>query len=360
MALPLSMPNRQPVSRARDDMAALQPSPLLRGLAYLLTLVVLAAAGSAFIRQWQGILDLRPVEVHLWAKVAEDGGWQVDSLRMPSGRTVRLTVHGVSGAHTFALAHTGIAHPEVIQPGESATLEFVAPAPGRYVLYCTTWCSLNHWRMRTVVEVYDPADEAAPLAYVQSPARYRIEVEGHMLDMPHLGEVWPAAKPDAARGAALFAQAAQTPAPAALLVELDWPNVSPAQAFTWLRSGKLGEGVAEDATWDMAAYLWQQAATPAERAQGQVLYQQNCAACHGDQGQGDGFGAAGSPEVEPDLTDLRAAAGASSALLYAKIARGGMGTGMPNWGTLLTEDELWALVAYLQTFAYTPAPEANR
>jgi mono/diheme cytochrome c family protein len=29
-----------------------------------------------------------------------------------------------------------------------------------------------------------------------------------------------------------------------------------------------------------------------------------------------------------------------------------MGTGMPNWGTLLSEDELWAVTGYLYTFMF--------
>jgi hypothetical protein len=33
-----------------------------------------------------------------------------------------------------------------------------------------------------------------------------------------------------------------------------------------------------------------------------------------------------------------------SDVLYAKIRRGGMGTEMPNFGTLFTPDETWVLV----------------
>jgi mono/diheme cytochrome c family protein len=40
-------------------------------------------------------------------------------------------------------------------------------------------------------------------------------------------------------------------------------------------------------------------------------------------------------------------------LLHGKIVRGGMGTGMPNWGSLLTDAEVWALVDYLYGFQFT-------
>jgi mono/diheme cytochrome c family protein len=49
--------------------------------------------------------------------------------------------------------------------------------------------------------------------------------------------------------------------------------------------------------------------------------------------------------------------GASSALLHGKIIRGGMGTGMPNWGSIFTEEEIWALIDYLWTFPFAAEVE---
>lgn len=51
-----------------------------------------------------------------------------------------------------------------------------------------------------------------------------------------------------------------------------------------------------------------------------------------------------------DFTDPVAMLSANSAHLQGKIMRGGMGTGMPYWGPIFTEDQTWALVAYLRTF----------
>ncbi len=45
-----------------------------------------------------------------------------------------------------------------------------------------------------------------------------------------------------------------------------------------------------------------------------------------------------------------------SDVLYAKIRRGGMGTDMPNFGTLFTPDETWALVEYLWTLPAASVP----
>ena len=46
----------------------------------------------------------------------------------------------------------------------------------------------------------------------------------------------------------------------------------------------------------------------------------------------------------------RAMLSASPAHLQGKIIRGGMGTGMPSWGPIFTDDQTWRrLIAYLWT-----------
>jgi mono/diheme cytochrome c family protein len=353
---------------SRAEWLGLSPTSMWPRLAaYGLATALIAIAAYQYCLDWQRIFELRPVPLHIWAAMPEAGGWQGDTLRVPSGRAIDLTVHGVSGTHTFALAYTSVKSSRLLGPGEQETVSFVAPAPGRYVLHCTTWCSPNHWRMRTTIEVYDPADDEAQLSYPQTSLRYAIDVAPHELEMPHLATVWPQQKPDAALGAALWAKYAretspQETSPQTILAQLSWPNVTPAGLYESLQRGRFAGGVtiaSDEEVWALVAFAQQQATTPEALAQGRALYQQNCAACHGEQGRGDGFSASFSVGQEPDFSDLRAAAGASPALYYAKIARGGMGTGMPNWGTVLTEDELWALVDYLQTFSYTPGTEGK-
>jgi mono/diheme cytochrome c family protein len=43
---------------------------------------------------------------------------------------------------------------------------------------------------------------------------------------------------------------------------------------------------------------------------------------------------------------------ASDALLQGKLLRGGMGTGMPEFGSLYSDEEQWAMIAYLRTFLF--------
>ncbi len=116
------------------------------------------------------------------------------------------------------------------------------------------------------------------------------------------------------------------------------------------------------------AYTWRAATTREVLAAGARLFRENCAACHGEAGRGDGVmadvlsdgmpGMAGTGEPDghstvrpadfthPDLL------GASPVLLHGKIVRGGMGTGMPYWGPVFTDRQLWALVDYLYAFQF--------
>ncbi len=52
-----------------------------------------------------------------------------------------------------------------------------------------------------------------------------------------------------------------------------------------------------------------------------------------------------------DFTDLRRLMSLSDAHLQGKLLRGGMGTGMPEFGSLYTADEQWALIAFVRGFA---------
>lgn len=338
-----------------------------RILATLLAIVLMAAAVRQFAQGWKGILDLRPVALAVRASLPEQGGWHGDALRVASGRRVNLTVTSVAGTHSFALAHTDVRSRRPLAPGEQETVQFVAPAPGRYVLYCTSWCSPDHWRMRTVLEVFDPEQPEAPLAYPQEPPRFQLAVEDLPLDTAHPADTHAAAagaseRPNAAAGAVLWRQLGPAQTPLALLVDLGWPVVTPQEVYAALGQGAVpgleaAAQVGDAERWSLVAYLWQQTATPDSLARGAALYAQNCAGCHGETGRGDGLAASFSPEAEPNFAGPTHSLTRSPAVYYAKIARGGMGTGMPNWGTILGEDDLWALTDYLYSFVFGYTPE---
>ena len=93
---------------------------------------------------------------------------------------------------------------------------------------------------------------------------------------------------------------------------------------------------------------------PGSAVHGQDLFQYRCAGCHGTSGRGDGPGAAALVDVKPvDFTTDTLVAKGNWDAVYAKVREGGQrvhGSTMPPWGQILTDADLWDLVAYLATF----------
>jgi mono/diheme cytochrome c family protein len=128
--------------------------------------------------------------------------------------------------------------------------------------------------------------------------------------------------------------------------------------------------LSDQEVWDWVAWVWQSNTTPEQVQAGRELFAANCAACHGEGGAGNGVFAdqlaAGSENTASDqstgehtqrpanFTDPVKMLSTSPAHLQGKIIRGGMGTGMPSWGAIFTDDQTWALVAYLWTFQFEP------
>lgn len=97
------------------------------------------------------------------------------------------------------------------------------------------------------------------------------------------------------------------------------------------------------------------ATSAASVARGQKLYAANCASCHGAQGRGDGPAGAA---LKPKPTDLAAMAGGHTDGDYAwKIAHG-RGP-MPAWKGVLTENQIWDAVNYIQGLAKPGAPHSH-
>ena len=84
---------------------------------------------------------------------------------------------------------------------------------------------------------------------------------------------------------------------------------------------------------------------------GFMLYQSNCAACHGDAGAGNG----------PLTTELKVPAANliehvplhSDADLYDYISEGINGTEMPSFGEVLSSKDIWNVINYIKTFKET-------
>ena len=80
------------------------------------------------------------------------------------------------------------------------------------------------------------------------------------------------------------------------------------------------------------------------------LYQAQCSACHGPQGQGDGPAAASLDPPPSNFHDHQRMDQRSVDSLYSTITLGVQGTGMSSFQTL-NEDERWALAFYVSNLA---------
>jgi mono/diheme cytochrome c family protein len=102
------------------------------------------------------------------------------------------------------------------------------------------------------------------------------------------------------------------------------------------------------------------AQTPAE---GKKLYASYCAACHGDQGKGDGVAARSLPVKPADHTNGAVMNQLSDKFLTDIISKGGSAVSksafMPAWGNSLNDKQISDIVAYMRSLA-APANKGEK
>jgi mono/diheme cytochrome c family protein/plastocyanin len=302
-------------------------------------------------------LALRAQTPLIHASMAESGGWSPGVLQAKVGEPLHLKFTSDDVMHGFAVGQMEMT-PVDIEPGKVSETTLTFDKPGIYTFFCTRWCGLSHWRMRGTIEVTGSETTAPELA---SPPLYM--TLGLNLDEPHPADVVPTAKPSALRGQEFTAQ---IPGLSVYLSTKYYRSHAPVQAFRDLGAS----GLNDLQRWDVVATLWAQNTTPTGVAEGKEIFTRNCAACHGEAGGGNGIfaddlAAAGEASTQAmsgaqdmamqtpaNFSDPKRLLGASPALLQGKILRGGMGTGMPMWGSIFTDEQIWNVIAYLYSFQF--------
>jgi mono/diheme cytochrome c family protein len=84
-------------------------------------------------------------------------------------------------------------------------------------------------------------------------------------------------------------------------------------------------------------------------AAGMDVYKDKCARCHGPGGLGDGPDADPEVQAEMDLTNPKRAERNPEGVVFYKVWNGRRRSKMPAFSKELTEDQVWAVVAYTQT-----------
>ena len=143
-------------------------------------------------------------------------------------------------------------------------------------------------------------------------------------------------------------------------------NQTPHDFFNTITDGRLdklmppwGDKLSEEDRWAVALYTYGLSYTDDEIAQGKQIWQETCAACHGETGAGDGPRAAeinrpiGNLTVQTEITNL------SDTALFTTISEG-VGNSMPAFADKLSEDERYAAIAYIRTLTVANAGEANQ
>jgi mono/diheme cytochrome c family protein/plastocyanin len=306
-----------------------------------------------------GILFAVGAPVLLWSRtplihvsMAENGGWNPGTLKAEVGRPLHLRLTSDDVVHGFAVGQMDMEAVDVM-PGKVTDVTLNFDKPGTYTFFCTRWCGVNHWRMRGAIEVSGPASDAEP---APTPVYIALGID---IDAPHESPVVPPERPSAIRGQQL-----------ATGLDIDestdyYRTHSPYEAFEGMP-----KSMTDQQRWDVIASVWQSNTTADSIENGRKLFAQNCAACHGENGGGNGVFAddlakagqssmqdmTGSQEMSrqtpANFTDPKRMLGASPALLQGKILRGGMGTGMPMWGSIFTDEQIWELVSYLYSFQF--------
>jgi len=90
---------------------------------------------------------------------------------------------------------------------------------------------------------------------------------------------------------------------------------------------------------------------PDEIAAGEILYEANCAACHGVTGEGDGPASGGISPPPGNLASRHPTM--SDSYVFWRISEGGLmepfNSIMPGWKGLLDEQSIWQIITYMRT-----------
>ena len=92
----------------------------------------------------------------MWKAEHPGGQHEIDSLHVPTGRAVQLTLISQDVFHSFSIPAFRVKREAI--PGRYTTVWFEATQPGTYHLFCTQYCGTNHSQMIGDVVVMTPDD----------------------------------------------------------------------------------------------------------------------------------------------------------------------------------------------------------
>lgn len=92
----------------------------------------------------------------MWKLQHPQGRREINSLHIPAGRPIKLTMTSEDVIHSFFIPAFRVK--QDVLPGRYTRLWFEANKPGKYRLFCTEYCGTEHSMMGGWVTVLTPAD----------------------------------------------------------------------------------------------------------------------------------------------------------------------------------------------------------
>jgi mono/diheme cytochrome c family protein len=107
-------------------------------------------------------------------------------------------------------------------------------------------------------------------------------------------------------------------------------------------------------------YIW---TSPETLAKGKKIYTTYCLSCHGEKGDGRGPVAQALNPKPSDFSDKKMVSKMPANYWFWRVSEGGRvepfrskGSAMPAWKSILSEEDIWAVIAYEHTFSEHQSP----
>jgi cytochrome c oxidase subunit 2 len=130
---------------------------------FVISMVIFGWGAQLYFQMYRMPADAMDIYVTgkqwMWKIQHMNGRREINSLHVPVGRKVKLTMTSEDVIHDFSVPAFRIKRD--VLPGRYSYLGFEATKPGEYHLFCAEYCGTDHAKMGGTVYVMEPADYQA-------------------------------------------------------------------------------------------------------------------------------------------------------------------------------------------------------
>ena len=130
------------------------------GVPFLISMAIFGWGASLYYELYRMPADAMDIYITgkqwMWRAQHMNGRREINTLHVPVGRKVKLTMTSEDVIHDFSIPAFRIKRD--VLPGRYSYLWFEATKPGEYHLFCAEYCGTDHSKMIGTVYVMEPAD----------------------------------------------------------------------------------------------------------------------------------------------------------------------------------------------------------